>query len=61
MSPITHIDEVHSGSLWEPNCHQYCGDDPNAFPLALIGFYDKSNTDVHGSLSCVPFIVTPFF
>jgi hypothetical protein len=38
-----------------------CGDDPNALPLALIGFHDKTNTDVHGSLSCVPFIVTPTF
>ncbi len=56
-SPITNIDEVHPSSLWEPACHQYCGDDPNAFPLALIGFYDKTNTDVHGSLSFEPFIV----
>ncbi len=60
-SPITHIDKVHLGSLWEPARHQYCGDDPNAFPLALIGFYNKTNTDVHGSLLCVPFIDTPSF
>ncbi len=56
MSPITHIDKVHSSV-----CHQYYGDDPNAFPLALIGFYNKTNTDVHGSLLCAPFIVTPSF
>jgi hypothetical protein len=55
-SPITHIDKVHSGSSWEPTRHQYCGDDPNAFPLVY-----KTNTDVHGSLLCVPFIVTPSF
>jgi hypothetical protein len=61
MSPITHIDKVHLGSLWEPARHQYCGDDPNAFPLALIGFYNKTYTDVHGSLLCAPFIVTPSF
>ncbi len=60
-SPITHIDKVHSGSLWEPARHWYCGDDPNAFPLALICFYDKTNTDVHGSLLCAPFIVTSSF
>jgi hypothetical protein len=60
-SSITHIDEVHLGSLWEPVCHQYCGEYPNTFPLALIGFYSKTNTDVHGSLSCVPFIATPSF
>ncbi len=41
--------------------HVYCGDDPDAFPLALICFYDKTNTDVFGSLSCAPFICTPSF
>jgi hypothetical protein len=60
-SSITHIDKVHLDSLLEQACHQYCGDDPNAFLLALIGFYDKTNTGVHGSLSCLPFIVTPSF
>jgi hypothetical protein len=60
-SPITHIDEVHSGSLGETAHHQYCGDNPNAFPLALIDFYNKTNTDAHGSLSCAQFIVTPSF
>jgi hypothetical protein len=29
-SPITHIDKVYSGSLWEPAHHQYYGDDPYA-------------------------------
>ncbi len=60
-SPITHIEKVHLGSLWEQKCHLYCGDDHNALPLALIGFYNKTNTDVHGSLLCAPFIVTPSF
>jgi hypothetical protein len=40
---------------------KYCGDDPDAFPLALVCFYDKTNTDVFGSLSCAPFICTPSF
>ncbi len=60
-SPITHIDKVHLGSLSVPGRHGYCGDDPNAFPLALIVYYNKTKTYVHGSLSCAPFIVTPSF
>jgi hypothetical protein len=46
------LDEIHTGSLWEMARLKYCGDDPDAFPLALICFYDKTNTDVFGSLSC---------
>jgi hypothetical protein len=49
------------GSLWEPAQQKYCGDDPDAFPLGLACFYDKTNTDVFGSLSCAPFICTPTF
>jgi hypothetical protein len=55
------LDEIHTCSLWETARHKYCGDDPDAFPLALICFYDKTNTDVFGSLSCPPFICTPSF
>ena len=40
---------------------KYCGDDPDAFPLALVCFYDKTNTDVFCSLSCAPFICAPSF
>ena len=40
---------------------KYYGDDPDAFPLALVCFYDKTKTDVFGSLSCAPFICTPSF
>jgi hypothetical protein len=36
---------------------KYCGDDSYAFPLALVCFYDNTNTDVFGS----PFICTPSF
>jgi hypothetical protein len=46
------LDEIHAGSLWEQARQKYCGDDPDAFPLALVCFYDKTNTDVFGSLSC---------
>ncbi len=40
---------------------KFCGDDPDAFPLALVCCYDKTNTDVFGSHSCAPFICTPSF
>ncbi len=55
------LDEIHTGSLWEQARQNYCGDDPYAFPLALVCFYDKINTDVFGSLSCAQFICTPSF
>jgi hypothetical protein len=55
------LDEIHTGALWEQARQKYCGDDPDAFPLALVCFYGKTNTDVSGSLSCAPFICTPLF
>jgi hypothetical protein len=57
--PTSTLDEIHTGSLWKQARQQYCGDDPDAFPLALVCFYDKTNTDVFGSPSCAPFICTP--
>ncbi len=60
-SATSNLDEIHTGSLWEQAKQKYCGDDPDAFPLALVCFYDKTNTDVFGSLSCAPFICTPSF
>jgi hypothetical protein len=59
--PTSTLDEIHTGSLWEQARKKYCGDDPDVFPLAPVGFYDKTNTDVLGSLSCAPFICTPSF
>ncbi len=59
--PTSTLDEIHTGSLWEQARQRYCGDDPYAFPLALVCFYDKPNTDVFGSLSCAPFSCTPSF
>jgi hypothetical protein len=60
--PTSTLDEIyimdHFGSRPDK---KYCGDDPDAFPLALVCFYDKTNTDVFGSLSCAPFICTPSF
>jgi hypothetical protein len=59
--PTSTIDEIHTGSLWEPAQRKYCGDNPDAFHLALVCFYDKTNTDVFGSLSCALFVCTPTF
>ncbi len=59
--PTSTLDEIHTGSLWEQARQKYCGDDPDAFPLALVCFYDKINTGVFGSLSCAPFICKPSF
>ena len=39
----------------------YCDDDPNAFPLGLVCFYNKTHTKVYGSLACAPFICIPLF
>jgi hypothetical protein len=36
--PTSTIDEIHTGSLWEPARRKYCGEDPDAFPLALVCF-----------------------
>jgi hypothetical protein len=58
---ISSLDEIHTGSLWEQVRQKYCGDDPYAFPLALVCFYDKTNAGVFGSLSCAPFLCTPTF
>ena len=60
-SVSTTIDEIHSGYIWEEARQRYCGDDPTAFPLGLICFYDKTHTDVFGSLACAPFICIPSF
>jgi hypothetical protein len=46
--PTSTLDEIHTGSLWEQARQKYCGDDPDAFSLALVCFYDKTNTDVCG-------------
>jgi len=55
------LDEIHTGTIWDAACRKYCGNDPNSFPLALVCFYDKTHTDLHGSLACAPFICTPAF
>jgi hypothetical protein len=59
--PTSTINEIHTGSLWESARRKYCGDNPDSFPLALVCFYDKTNTDVFSSLSRALFICTPAF
>lgn len=53
-----HLHEVHTGALWNIARDHYCRDNENAFPLALLCFYDKTHTDLHGALACAPFITT---
>jgi hypothetical protein len=50
--PTSTLDEIHAGSLWEQARQKYCGDDPGSFPLALVCFFDSTNTDLFGSFSC---------
>jgi hypothetical protein len=59
--PTSYLDEIHSGSLWKEARNKYCGDDTDAFPLGLVCFYDKTHTNVYGSLACAPFICVPSF
>ena len=59
--PCTNLDEIHTGYQFEKARAHYCGNDPYVFPLALIAFYDKTHTDLFGSLACAPFIVIPSF
>ena len=47
------LNEIHTGSLWNTAREHYCGD-TDAFPLALLCFYDKTHTDLYGALSCAP-------
>jgi len=53
-----YLNEIHTGSLWNTARDFYCGSNNNNFPLALLCFYDKTHTDLYGSLSCAPFIIT---
>ncbi len=39
--PTSTPDEIHTGSLWEQARQKYCGDGPDAYPLALVCFHDK--------------------
>jgi hypothetical protein len=53
-----YLNEIHTGSLWNTARDFYCGSNNNNFPLAPLCFYHKTHTDLYGSLSCAPFIIT---
>ena len=61
INEVTHIDEIHSGWAWEEARAHHCGDDENVMPMGLVAFYDKTHSDLFGSLACAPFIVVPTF
>ncbi len=54
----SYLDEIHTGSVWQSARDFYCGTNNDNFPLGLLCFYDKTHTDLFGSLSCAPFIIT---
>ena len=37
----TPLDEIHTGTIWDAACRKYCGNDPHAFSLALVCYYNK--------------------
>ena len=55
------LDEIHTGTMWDAACRKYYGNNPNAFPLALVCFYAKTHTDLQGLLASAPFICTPAY
>jgi hypothetical protein len=51
--------EVHTGDAWLPARNRYCTvTKQQTLPVALIVFGDKSHTDLHGTLSLTPIIIT---
>ena len=61
IDEVTHIDEIHTGWAWEEARAHHCGNEENVLPMGLIAFYDKTHSDLFGSLACAPFIVVPSF
>ncbi len=59
--PTSTLDEIHSGSLWEQARQKYCGDDPYAFLLALVCFYDKKNWCIWFTFMCTIHLYTIIF
>jgi hypothetical protein len=50
--------EIHTVDAWEPARQHFCGDDLCNMPLALVIFGDKSDLDLHGTLSTLPLTFT---
>jgi hypothetical protein len=56
-----YVNEIHMGSLWKTARDFHCGTNTDNFPLALLCFYDKTSTDLYGSLSYAPYMITFLF
>ncbi len=50
--PNAHLDEIHTGALWSVTLDHYCQGAHNAFPLALLCFYDTTHTDLWFAVMC---------
>ena len=54
---VTHFGEVHTVWAFTQVMAFHCGDNPLYSYLPLIAFYDKTYTDLSGSLSCSSFVL----
>jgi hypothetical protein len=61
ITPVTHIDKIHTGWAWDKSRSYYCGDETNVLPVGLVCFHDKIHSDVFSSLACLPFIAVLHF
>jgi hypothetical protein len=49
--------DIHTGDMYKLALEQYCKEEGD-FPLPIIIFYDKTHTDLHGSLATSPLMFT---
>ena len=59
--PTTHLDEVYTGWAWREAMGFHCRDQTDILPLGQVCFYDKTHSDVLGTLACAPFLAVPAF
>jgi hypothetical protein len=59
--PSDELGEIHTGWAWEKARQFYCGDKPDVVPVGLVCFYDKTHSDLFGSLVCAPLMCVPHF
>ena len=55
------VSGVHTGSEWAGAVNKFCKGDDRYLPFPIACFYDKTKTDLHGSLSVTPFMFVPLF
>jgi len=53
---LSKLNEIHTGNAWESAHEFYCGDDSHALALGLVLFYDKTHTNLFGSLATAPLL-----